>query len=90
MITIYINGVIYTFQSSQPIVEAVAVKDGRFIDMGSSTQILAFWSTKTNTIIDLEGKTVTPGLTDTHLHLSMQAMKFIDLDVTGVTQKKNS
>ncbi|MEK4301055.1 amidohydrolase [Oceanobacillus sp. FSL W8-0428] len=88
MITIYINGVIYTFQSSQPIVEAVAVKDGRFIDMGSSTQILAFWSTKTNTIIDLEGKTVTPGLTDTHLHLSMQAMKFIDLDVTGVTQKK--
>lgn len=88
MITIYTNGIIHTFQSSQPIVEAVAVKDGRFIDMGSSTQILAFWGTKCNTIIDLEGKTVTPGLTDTHLHLSMQAMKFIDLDVTGVTKKE--
>lgn len=88
MIKIYTNGVIYTFQSIQPIVEAVVIKDGRFIDMGSAAQILAFWSAKSDEIIDLGGKTVTPGLTDSHLHLSMQAMKFIDLDVTGVTKKQ--
>ncbi|GIO21676.1 amidohydrolase [Oceanobacillus sp. J11TS1] len=88
MIKIYTNGVIHTFQSFQPVVEAVVVKDGRFIDIGSSSQILAFWGAKSDAIIDLEGKTVTPGLTDTHLHLSLQAMKFIDLDITGVTKKE--
>ncbi|WP_080874125.1 amidohydrolase [Oceanobacillus timonensis] len=87
MITIYTNGVIHTFQASQPIVEAVAVKDGRFIDMGSTSQMLAFWRAKSDNVIDLGGKAATPGLTDTHLHLSLQATKFIDLDVTGVTKK---
>lgn len=85
---IYINGVIYTFQMMQPIVEAVVIKDGHFIDMGTSSQILAFWETMSDEIIDLEGKAATPGLTDTHLHLSMQATKVIDLDVTGVTKKE--
>ncbi|WP_152654862.1 amidohydrolase [Oceanobacillus sp. CFH 90083] len=88
MIKIYTNGVIHTFQSSQPVVNAVVIKDGRFIDMGTTEQMLSFWSSKSDAVIDLDGQTATPGLTDTHLHLSMQAMKFIDLDVTGVTKKE--
>ncbi|WP_040981873.1 amidohydrolase [Oceanobacillus jeddahense] len=88
MIKIYTNGVIHTFQPSQPVVEAVVIKDGRFIDMGPAEQMLSFWSSKSDAIIDLDGKAATPGLTDTHLHLSVQAMKFIDLDVTGVTKKE--
>ncbi|MFC4664994.1 amidohydrolase [Oceanobacillus aidingensis] len=88
MIKIYTNGVIHTFQTSQPVIQAVVIKDGHFIDMGSNEQMLSFWSAKSDAVIDLGGKAATPGLTDTHLHLSMQAMKFIDLDVTGVTKKE--
>ncbi|MFD1335899.1 amidohydrolase [Oceanobacillus iheyensis] len=89
MIKLYINGVIHTFQSSNPIVEAVAVENNCFIDIGTTKDMLLNWKAKSSEIIDLQGLTVTPGLTDSHLHLSMVASKFVDLDVTGVTSKQD-
>ena len=39
--TIYTNGKIYTVNEAQPWVEAVAIKDGKFIKVGSTADVNA-------------------------------------------------
>lgn len=85
---IYTNGIIYTFDNIQPVVEAVVIENGRIIDIGTTTDMIFHWNNVDCEIFDLEGKTVTPGLTDSHIHLSLVAEKFITLDLTGVTSKE--
>jgi len=88
MKTIYINGNFYTFEEAKPRVEAVVIEDGRFIDMGTTEQMLHSWARVDYDIINLHGQTVTPGLIDSHNHMSAVAGNFIDLDVTGLTSKQ--
>jgi len=84
--TIYSNGNFYTFNSRIPNVQAVVTENGRFIDIGTTEDILLQWG-GTSRVIDLEGKTVTPGLIDSHLHLSIIADSLIHLDLTGASSK---
>lgn len=65
--TIYTNGKIYTVNEEQPWAEAVAIKDGKFIKVGSFDEVNAFKGAKSE-IIDLEGKFVMPGIVDMHAH----------------------
>ena len=69
---IYWNGKIATLDAKGSTVEAVAVKEGKFVKVGSSEEIkkLAGPTTK---MIDLGGKTAVPGLIDAHCH-PMEAM----------------
>ena len=69
---IYFNGKIATLDATESTAEAVAVKDGKFMSVGSAEKItkLAGRATK---MIDLGGKTVVPGLIDAHCH-PMEAM----------------
>ena len=85
---IFKNGKIYTFDRNQPFVQAVVVENGRFIDIGSTDEMILQWGRSDTKIVDLEGKAVTPGLIDSHLHLSLIAKSFLQLDVTGVSSKE--
>lgn len=85
---IYTNGIFYTFNQAKPFVQAVVVENGRFIDMGIADEMMLNWGRPDTEVIDLEGKTVTPGLIDSHLHLSGIAGNFVNLDVTGLTSKQ--
>ncbi|MBY7144912.1 amidohydrolase [Virgibacillus sp. NKC19-3] len=85
---IYTNGNIYTFDQTKPTVQSVVVDHGRFIDMGTTGDMLLHWNGPDSKVINLEGKTVTPGLVDSHLHLSQIAHTFLHLDLTGVTSKQ--
>ncbi len=49
--------------------EAVAVKNGRIVAVGTSSEMLDLRGSRTE-IIDLKGRTVIPGLTDPHVHLA--------------------
>jgi predicted amidohydrolase YtcJ len=84
---IFINGKFYTFNPNKPLVQAVVVENGRFIDMGAQNDMLLHWKNSDCEVIDLCGNTVTPGLVDSHLHLSLIADQFMNLDLTGVTSK---
>src|SRR5258706_11391595 len=66
---VFINGNIYTVNDGQPRAEAIAVKGGRIIFVGSTARVKAYQG-KTTRVIDLHGNTVVPGLTDSHYHLS--------------------
>ncbi|MEH7504458.1 amidohydrolase [Neobacillus drentensis] len=85
--TIYTNGNIYTLDAAQPLVEAVVVEKGRIVDIGSHQEMNLQWGRNGSNIIDLQGKMVTPGLIDSHLHLSGVAFNILDLDLTGVKSK---
>jgi predicted amidohydrolase YtcJ len=84
---IYTNGIIYTLDENHPIVETVVVEDGKIIDLGSHRDMALQWGRYQSTMIDLNRKMVTPGLIDSHLHLSGVAFHFLDLNLTGVTSK---
>ncbi|MCW4048637.1 MAG: amidohydrolase [Candidatus Bathyarchaeota archaeon] len=76
-----INGKIVTMDHEESIVEAVAVKYGRFLKVGSNVEVKNFVGPKTK-VIDLKGRTVIPGLIDSHCHMmnvGAGRMLYVDL-----------
>jgi len=65
---IFVNGNIVTVDSDESIVEAFAVKDGKFLIVGSDDHVLKSRG-KTTEVIDLKGRTVLPGFIDCHNHV---------------------
>ena len=65
--TIYTNGKIYTVNEAQPWAEAVAIKDGKFMKVGSIADVETLKGENTE-VVDLEEKFVLPGFVDTHTH----------------------
>jgi len=63
----FINGKFWTVDPAQPEAEAVAVKDGVFVAVGSNDQIKALADAGTK-LIDLQGQRVVPGFIDAHTH----------------------
>lgn len=62
------HGKVITVDEGFRIAEAVAVDgDGRIVAVGKSTEILALGDGRTQ-VLDLEGKTLMPGLMDSHVH----------------------
>lgn len=63
------NGKIVTVDPNFTITEAVAVKNGKILVVGSNAEIEVLAGTETR-FVDLKGKTVIPGIIDTHAHIS--------------------
>jgi len=61
------GGNVITVDAEDRIAQAVAVRSGRIIGVGSDVEIRGFVGPET-VLIDLEGRTVTPGLLDAHAH----------------------
>lgn len=66
--TIYAGGDIVTMSRAQPTAEALAVKDGRILAVGSRTEIEAKHKGAATRTIDLGGHTLLPGFLDAHSH----------------------
>ena len=80
---VFINGIIYTVEDDQPTAEAVAIKDGIILAVGSQAEIEAYIGKDTETI-DLQGKTMTPGLIESHAHLMGIGYNKLDIDLMYV------
>jgi predicted amidohydrolase YtcJ len=65
--TILVNGRILTVDSQFSIREAIAVRDGRITAVGNNADIRKQAGPQTR-VIDLQGRTVIPGLIDSHIH----------------------
>jgi predicted amidohydrolase YtcJ len=64
---VLINGKILTMDDKSSVVEAVAILDGKLLATGSNARVKSMAGTRTR-VLDLAGKTVVPGLIDTHAH----------------------
>jgi len=70
---VLLNGKILTMDGQSKIAEAVAIRDGRFLAVGDNATIRSMAASGTRTF-DLAGKTVVPGLIDTHSHFKAAGM----------------
>jgi predicted amidohydrolase YtcJ len=64
---VLINGKVLTLDERSTVTEALAVRDGRILATGSSASIKSLAGARTR-VLDVSGKTVIPGLIDTHAH----------------------
>lgn len=75
------HGKIYTVDSSFSIAEAIAIKNGKMISVGSNENILKQFDAKEK--IDLQGKFVYPGFIDAHCHFLGYGIEKSMVDLTG-------
>ena len=68
--------------ASLPVAQAVAIKDGRIVEVGGTDEVL--WLREDEyELIDLEGRTVVPGFVDPHNHFSIGAFEALWGDCRG-------
>ncbi|QUX95104.1 hydrolase [Marinomonas sp. CT5] len=65
--TVFMGGPIYTLDKTNRVVEALAIKNGAIIGVGSKQEVNKLIDSNTS-IVDLDGKTLMPGLVDAHMH----------------------
>src|SRR4051794_17862538 len=81
---VFKNGNVYTVNERQPRAEAIAVKGGKIIFVGSNKDAQAYEGRATR-VIDLKGATVVPGMTDSHYHLMGVGEREMTLNLEGTT-----
>jgi predicted amidohydrolase YtcJ len=79
---------IVTVDPNFSIAQAAAIRDGRFIAVGSDAAVLKTRGPKTR-IVDLRGRTVLPGFNDTHVHLTAGEDLPVQVDLTHIRSIKD-
>ncbi|MEO6549530.1 MAG: amidohydrolase [Ferruginibacter sp.] len=70
------NGKITTMVKPGEFNQAVAVKDGIILATGTSVKIVADYKNPATILFDAKGKTVVPGLNDSHIHLIREGLNY--------------
>ncbi len=76
---------IYTMSPSKPIASTLVIRDGRILAVGDPSDILPTLETNVETL-DLGGRTVIPGLIDSHIHLEQYALGLEKIDCETPTK----
>ncbi len=92
---IFINGNIYTNRTTQDKYnqaklgrpQAIAVRDGRIVAIGSNAEILKLKHGDMQ-VVDLGGHFVMPGFNDAHVHLAAGGLELLQIDLVGVKSLK--
>jgi predicted amidohydrolase YtcJ len=84
--SVLVNGKIITVDAKDRIVQAVAIKAGKIISVGTTKNIKRMAGPGTQ-VIDLKGLTATPGLIDSHLHFDGSTLLYV-LDLNYPKVKK--
>lgn len=77
--TILLNGNIYTVDEANPSAQAIAIKDGIILQVGTNEAIEQLKGEKTE-VIDLKGQFAMPGFIEGHGHFSGMGFSLIDLN----------
>lgn len=79
-----VNGKIYSMEHQEAIYNALAIKGERILGVGSQEDLLPFQGGSTK-LIDLQGHTVLPGFTDSHVHPISGGLSFLECDLAELT-----
>jgi len=83
---LFTEGNIYTVTDRQPRAEAIAAKAGRIVFVGSNDDAKKFRAAK---IVDLRGRTVVPGFTDSHCHIFGIGEREMRLNLEGTNSRED-
>jgi len=64
---VLVHGTVLTVDTKDSVAQAIAIRDGRIVAIGTDAQVMKLVSAKTR-IVDMHGRTATPGMIDTHSH----------------------
>ncbi|HSE31235.1 MAG TPA: amidohydrolase [Pyrinomonadaceae bacterium] len=79
------NGAIWTVDSKNSIVEALAIREGKFVVVGTNRSALSLRGPQTK-VIDLQGRFLTPGFNDNHVHFA-SAAQFLEFNIMNVSSQ---
>jgi predicted amidohydrolase YtcJ len=78
------GAVVYTMEPARPRAEAIAIRAGRIVHVGSDETVQPFIAAETR-VEDLGGQTVLPGLHDSHTHLIWSGAELEDVSLSEAT-----
>jgi predicted amidohydrolase YtcJ len=81
---VLMNGRIYTQDESLPRATAIVMSGDRVLEIGSDEEVLALAGGE-GQVVDLDGRCVTPGLVDAHVHFQSYALGLSRIDLSGTT-----
>ncbi|NLA11930.1 MAG: amidohydrolase, partial [Firmicutes bacterium] len=81
---LYFGGEICTVDRDSPAAEALAVKEGKIVAVGSKEACRSLLSS-TYEAVDLAGCALLPGFIDTHLHPTLMVFYDLNLNLEGVS-----
>ena len=81
------NGVVWTVDESNPTATAIASVDGRIVYVGVDSGVASYIGSATR-VIDLEGRFVTPGFNDNHVHFESTGRLLYGLSLLDVSDEE--
>src|SRR6478736_6057541 len=75
ILTLLVTGKIVTVDAPSSVREAIAIRGGKIVSVGTSAEVRKLAGPQSR-VIDLQGRTVIPGLIDSHLHAIRAAQTF--------------
>ena len=81
--TLLFNGQLLTMDAQMSVQQAIAIRDTRIQAVGDNETLRAAAQADTH-IIDLQGRTVIPGIIDVHAHLDREGLKNLQPGLEGV------
>lgn len=85
MMRVLYNAHIHTQDPARPASTAIAIRNGRIVQTGSDAEILALAGSQAEKQ-DMQGQTIWPGLTDSHIHTHMYALFLQSIDCETATR----
>ena len=79
---VFTNAVVHSLDGNEGTVEAVAVRDGRVVRVGSDYEIEFLAGVETD-VVDLGGRHLLPGFVDAHTHMDLLGRRLVEVDLTG-------
>lgn len=76
---VLVNGKVFTANPQQPYAEAVSIRGGKIIAVGNRREVEASVGSDAE-VVDLGGKTLLPGLIDSHVHAVMGGVGLLSAD----------
>lgn len=83
--TLWVNGKIYTLNKEHEMAPAMFVEHGRILKMGDEGLLRRTYAGRVKQIVNLEGKSVYPAFTDSHIHLIGYGEALNRIDATETT-----
>lgn len=83
------GGVVYTVDSARPRADAVAIRDGRIVRVGTDAEVAALIGARTD-VVDLASRMALPAFHDTHVHPVTGGIELGECDLNPAQQRADA